>query len=89
MTVIKRAVQTVIEAVTQRPGEQEARLQPGEMLWRVCGAPADGCGNGPRRRVYTEKTSCPFCGSEMRVARVQAPPGKVRAKSREQRGGVQ
>ena len=87
MTVIKRVVQSITEVITKQPSEHETRLQPGVMLWRVCGAPADACGNGPRRRMYTEKTACPLCGSEMRVAAIQAPPGKVRAKAREQRGG--
>ena len=86
MTVIKRVVQSITEVIAKQPSEHEARLQPGVMLWRVCGAPAQGCGIR-RRRYYTDHPFCPYCGSEMRVARVQAPPGKVRAKAREQRGG--
>lgn len=79
MTVVKLVAAAVAPKPPVEP--QPDPLRPGEMLWRVCGAPAEGCGIR-RRRFYSEKVCCPHCGSEARIAQVQAPPGRVRSKAR-------
>jgi hypothetical protein len=44
------------------------------LAWAICGAPANRCAGGRRRRCLTSTFVCKACGSEMRIAKNQAPP---------------
>ncbi len=39
--------------------------------WKICDAPAGGCGGGRRKGFLTMATSCPTCGSQLRVLKNQ------------------
>lgn len=47
-----------------------------QLLWKICDAPAEGCGGGRRRAIHTAEDWCPACGSQLRVAKRQrkSPP---------------